>query len=112
MKTLLVLLVMGTLASGQTVNPQRLTAATIHYDGNVAQLRGDVVMKTLSAIIHAEGADVDTGKYIITIHGDSHWNLLPVHSQPDFNSDYITNPRPVTDPARLHASQTDKKGDV
>src|SRR5690349_17040385 len=104
MKTLLGLFVTVTLASGQTVNPQRFTAATIRYEGNIAQLRGDVVMKTLSAIIHAEGADVDTGRYIVTIHGDSRWDLLPVRSQPDFNADYINNPRPVTDPARLHAS--------
>src|SRR5579883_888503 len=112
MKTLLGLLVIGTMTTGQTVNPQRFTAVTISYEGDIAQLRGNVLMKVAGAIIHANEADFDKHKYIITIHGDSRWNLLPVHSQPDFNPDYITNPRPVTDPARLHASEIHKNGDV
>ena len=112
MKTLLGLLVIGTVTTGQTVNPQRFTAATISYESDIAQLRGNVLMKITSAIIRAEGADFDKHKYIITIHGNSRWNLLPVRSQPDFNADYITNPRPVTDPARLHASEIHKDGDV
>src|SRR6266481_5590078 len=112
MKTLLGLLVIGTMATGQTVNPQRFTAATISYEGDIAQLRGNVLMRITSAIIHAKEADFDKKKYIITIHGDSRWNLLPVRSQPDFNPDYIANPRPVTDAARLHALETYKNGDV
>src|ERR1051325_8277355 len=112
MKTLLGLLVIGTMATGQTVNPQRFSAAKISYEGDIAQLRGNVLMKIAGAIIHAKEADFDQHRYIITIHGDSRWNLLPVRSQPDFNPDYITNPRPVTDPARLHASVIQKNGDV
>jgi hypothetical protein len=110
MKALLGLLVLATLAFGQTANPRRFTATEIRCD--VAQLRGNVLMKTLSAIIHAESADFDARQFIITVHGDSRWDLLPVRSQPDFNADYINNPKPITDPARLRASEIHKQGEI
>jgi len=37
-------------------------------------------MRTPSAIIHAGDADFDARHYIITIRGESHWDLLPVRS--------------------------------
>lgn len=102
MKTLLRLLAMAALAFGQTANPQRFSASEIRYEGDIAHLRGNVLMKIPGAIIHTDDADFDAYRYIITIHGDSRWNLLQVRSSPDFNLD-SSDPRPITDPARLSA---------
>ncbi len=94
MKTLIGLLAVTTLAFGQTVNPQRFSATEIHYTkaGAVAELRGNVVIKTQSAIIHAESADLEISHWVITVHGDSRWDFLPVQSKPGLQCRLLDQP--------------------
>ena len=105
-------IVLGQTANNvQTANPQRFTASDIRVQGNTTSFHGSVLMKTPSATIVAEDADFNTREYMIYVHGDSRWELLPVRSQPDFNGD-PTDIRPISDPARLSASEIKKTGDV
>src|SRR5262249_46042277 len=63
----------------QIANPQRFMAADVRLEGDITHLRGSVLMKIPSAIIHAEDADFNPRQFSITIRGDSQWNILPVH---------------------------------
>jgi hypothetical protein len=82
-ENLIGLFAIATLAFGQTnprtANPERFRAADVRADGDITHLRGNVLMKIQSAIIHAEDADLDAGHYSVTIRGDSQWDVLPVH---------------------------------
>jgi hypothetical protein len=111
MRTLIGLLAIATLAFGQTANsartanPERFMASDVRNDGDMTHLRGNVLMKTQSAIIHGEDADFDARRYSITIRGDSQWDILPVH--------YLDpNDPPITDPSRLSATEIRQDGDI
>jgi hypothetical protein len=111
MGILIGLLAIATLAAGQaannpqTANPQRFMAADVRLDGDITHLRGNVLMKTQSAIIHAADADFNARQYSITIRGDSQWDILPVH--------YLDpNDPPITDPSRLSATEIRQDGDI
>jgi len=111
MRILIGLLAIATLAFGQTAtdsrtaNPQRFVATDVRADGDITHLRGDVVMKTPSAIIHAEDADFNSRPYSITIRGDSQWTIRPVH--------YLDpNDPPITDPSRLSATEIRQDRDI
>ena len=111
MGILIGLLAIATLALGQTANnprtanPERFMATDVRPDGDITHLRGNVLMKTQSAIIHAEDADFDARQYSITIRGDSQWDVLPVH--------YLDpNDPPITDPSRLSATEIHQDGDI
>ena len=64
MGILIGLLAIATLAAGQTVNnpkianPRRFMANDVCSDGDITHLRGNVLMKTQSAIIHADGENI------------------------------------------------------
>ena len=110
MRILIGLLAIATVALGQSANtqtpsPQRFMATDVRLDGDITHLRGSVLMKTQSAIIHAEDADFNARQYSITIRGDSQWNILPVH--------YLDpNDPPITDPSRLSAAEIGQDGDI
>jgi hypothetical protein len=111
MRILIGILAIATTAFGQTANnprtanPKRFMATDVHADGDITRLRGSVLMKTQSAIIHAEDADLNARQYSVTIRGDSQWEILPVH--------YL-DPKdpPITDPSRLSATEIRQDGDI
>jgi hypothetical protein len=80
-------------------------ATDVRLDGDITHLHGNVLMKTQSAIIHAEDADFNPRQFSITIRGNSQWDILPVH--------YLDpNDPPITDPSRLSATEILQDGDI
>jgi hypothetical protein len=80
-------------------------ATDVRPDGDITHLRGNVLMKIQSGIIHAEDADLNARQYSLTIRGDSQWEILPVH--------YLDpNDPPITDPSRLSATEIHQDGDI
>jgi hypothetical protein len=112
MKTAIVFVLLTALGFGTlTLNPRRFQATSIMYKEGLNHLEGDVRIHTESATVHAESADF-TDDYEIRFNGNSRWELLQVQSQPDFNRDYMTNPRPLDDPGRFNAQDIRKIGNI
>src|SRR5579871_3615893 len=72
-------------------------------------LRGDVAMRIMTAVINVGSADFDSHLYEILLHGDSRVRLLDVRAQPDYNFPRSPQTSP-TDPRRFLATSVIEDG--
>jgi lipopolysaccharide export system protein LptA len=89
----------------RTLNPKRFSATEIRQDGDVAHLRGSVVVKIGSLIVSAEDADFNVRQWTLKTHGDARLAVQPVLADPE-------GLFPVADPRRFRADEIHEDGGI